>query len=179
MPNGTPVSTLRIELSVYVDAPSGFGASVTVPTHNFSAYAAGRTASTAARHALAKALATVPHWQSFDHGLRRSLEERLAAWLRHSGATRIADELPATSSTGQLRALAGRAVAEGADPTAAAAIALLADLAEADGIAEHLTLEALRGLVEEAPTATEQRGAPTCASPTPTATPTTTTARRS
>lgn len=155
MPKRTPVSTLRIELTVYVDSPSGFGASVTVPAHNFRANAAGRTASTAARHALAKALATVPHWQTFDHGLRRCLEERLAAWLRQSGASRIADELPATRSTGELRALAARAVAEGAEPAAAAAIALLADLAEADGIAENLTLEALRGLVDQAPAATE------------------------
>ncbi len=155
MPKGTPVSNLRIELTVYVDAPSGFGASVTVPAHNFRANATGGTASTAARNALAKALASVPHWQTFDHGLRRALEERLAAWLRHSGATRIADEFGATSSTGELRAHAARAVSEGADPTAAAAIALLADLAEADGIVEHLTLEALRGLVDQAPTTTE------------------------
>jgi hypothetical protein len=153
MPNGTPVSTLRIGLTVYADAPSGFGADVTVDAHGFHAYVKGRTAHSAARNAITKALDTVPHWQSFDHGLRRGLEERLATSLRQTGATRTANELTATSSVHQLRALSLRAVRDdGAHPTEGAAIALLADLAEADGIAEHQTLEALLRLVDHPPT---------------------------
>jgi hypothetical protein len=147
----TPVSTLRISLTIFTDTPAGYGAEAAVDSHGIHSHTSGRrTAQEAASAVVTDLLQKFPNWMVSDRGTRKGLEHQLIESLTETDALHVAGELsviggpqdPRVLAT-RLRALAGRAVGEGANATQAAAIALLAGLAEADGTTEALMLEAL------------------------------------
>jgi hypothetical protein len=145
----TPVSFVRVLVEVYADTPSGFAASATIVAHDHTVGASGRTANSAAGKALSRALETVPAWIVSDHAKRKELRARIAQWLRTTGVQGIAGEVEEATSTAGLRRVAVSSLGPGgASEQQAAAIGLLAEMLDAEGVHERLRLHALEALLD-------------------------------
>jgi hypothetical protein len=149
------ITSLEIRLSVWCHHRGQFGAQASVDTDPVPGYGDGRTPQTAARQAVRDLLARFPSWDATDQELRREINNRLIESLRASGAEKVAGRLALAlrppfkrDLEGRLRVLAARAVSDGANRAQAAAITLLAQLHNADGVTQELTLESLKRLLE-------------------------------
>jgi hypothetical protein len=149
--NMTAIGVLRVEIQIFCDPPRGFGATASIPAHEHTVNTTGKTPTSAANKALAQALASVPRWATSEQVTRRALERRLADWLRTTGAKDSGDALESSTSTRELRRIAVLALREDeATEGQAAAIRLLAEMLDADGLAERFYRRGVEALLDTA-----------------------------